>query len=249
MPVMEHYILVFIIGVVASFVGSFAGGTISLISMSSLLAIGIPAHLAVSVFRVGATSFFFGGFFEYLRKKTIIWKSVLLLTLISIPTAYFGAKLSLSLDEAVFEKVLGVAILIFLPLTFFKKDLGVLKKHVTKGMLFVGYFLQIIIRFISGLIPAGGGVLETYNLMYFFGFTIIELKAVTRIPLIVGNIIGFVVFASQGIFDLKLSIFFAVGTFLGGFIGARYVIKTGNNALRYVLMATILIVTLQILIF
>lgn len=94
----------------AGFIDSIAGGG-GLISLPALLAVGMPAHLAL-----GTNKFMsmFGTFFaalNYARKSKVIWKAAL----IGIPAALLGSYLGAKLTLFISAKTLAWILIILLP--------------------------------------------------------------------------------------------------------------------------------------
>jgi len=241
----EIILITFIAGLISAFIGSLISGASSMISITALLVLGVPAHLSLSTFRFSNIFWHIGGLFEYAKKKKVVWKYVIPLILITIPTTILGVKLALSIDEEFFAKILKVLILIFIPLTLLNKKLGVEPRVVTKTKVKIGYFFNAVIRVWAGMFPFGAGIFHTYNYVYFFGLTLLQLKGTSRIPGIASNLVGFLTFLYAGVVDWKLALSLGFGMLFGGFIGARYTIRIGDNILRYFLILSIIFLIIK----
>ena len=118
-----------------------------MVSVASLTALGLPPHLVLGTHRVGLIGSDIGGLIRYLRSGKILWNLVLPFTLIGLCGAYIGARIVLSLDGEILSKVIGFALLLFIPFSLFKPRLGIVSHAVSqtrKIVGYVGYFLSTI---------------------------------------------------------------------------------------------------------
>lgn len=237
------------VGLVAGFIGSFISGAQSLTALSSLLALGIPAHLAFSIHRFGGIGFMGGGLLRYFKSGHVVWKYVLPITLLSALGTGIGTRLVLEINEDILTKVVGIAMLIFIPITLWKRDLGVVKATVSRAKERIGYLTYFLLKIWGGIFPFGVGVFLTYNYLYFWGVTLLEARGTSRIPGIAGTLTAAAVFILSGVVDWGLGLTFLVANFVGAFLGAHYAIKAGNKILQYLVMASIAFLVLKTLIF
>jgi len=76
MQELPFLLLLFFVGFISSFIGNFVSGGTSLIGTTSMLALGIPPHLAIATQAIGTFGWRIGGLREFLNAKKIIWKLV-----------------------------------------------------------------------------------------------------------------------------------------------------------------------------
>ena len=92
-------LFVFITGIVASFIGSVAAGS-GIISISALLFLGIPPHIALGTSNFGDIGSKIGNMVRFARSKNmgVLKRDVIVLTLISVPATMLGSRIVVSLD-------------------------------------------------------------------------------------------------------------------------------------------------------
>jgi uncharacterized membrane protein YfcA len=56
-------LIILLIGLISSFFGSFVSGGLSMLSLPALLLFGLPPHLALGTYRLGAFGYDAGGLF------------------------------------------------------------------------------------------------------------------------------------------------------------------------------------------
>ncbi|MCB9359562.1 sulfite exporter TauE/SafE family protein [Candidatus Woesearchaeota archaeon] len=241
-------IFIFIVGLIASFVGTIGAGS-GLISIPALIFIGIPPHLAIATNKFGMFGMKTGGLQVYIRHKKILWPYVIPFTLIGIIGAVLGAKLLLDIDESILSKVIGISLIAIAAIMFFNKKLGVLYEKVSKRMKIIGYSLYFLSTIWSSFFSAGSGFFRGFINMTFFKFTIIQSKATTKIPMIIADIVTISIFAFAGIIDYIYGIILLVGMYLGSFTGAHVNIQKGEQWVKNIYLAFVIIFAVQILFF
>lgn len=240
-------LLLFSIGFLASFIGNFISGGISLVGVSSMLFFGMPAHLALATQSVGTLGWRLGGLREFWKAKKIIWNLVVPLAIFAFIGSVIGSHILVSTNEAIINKLVSFVILLFIPVSLVKKNLGVERIVVSKTKKYLGYVCYFLASVWTGFFSAGAGIFFLYIYMYFFGLTILELKGTDKIPGVFLDIGSIIVFAFSGLLHPVYIAIYFIGTFLGSIIGAKYAIKLGDRWLRIIIMITIALFSLKLL--
>ncbi len=243
-------ILIFLLGITGGIVGSISGGY-GLVTVPALLLFGLPPHVALGVSNFSGIGFRTGNFIKISQHKNlgIKWKDVLILTLISVPATIIGAKLVIAVDSKTLTKIMGVVLLILLPLMFSKRDLGVKENRAKGAKRFGAHVLFFLCRVWSGFFSPGSGLLETYIKMKAYGYTILQGKAVTRIPHILADLGGVIVFIIAGFMNWRYAIIMFVGMLIGGYFGMGYAIKKGDAWLKPLVGVIIVITAVKMIFF
>ncbi len=161
-------------------------------------------------------------FIQYYRKVPFRWRLFLLLTVLSVPAAFFGGMISL--DPSLYKKILGV-FLIFPILRF----AGLLpgnstgeKEVNTVAALAIG----AAIGFLSGLIGIGGGIILSPVLLLLGWAAMKETAAISALFITVNSVAGLLGNASTGfVLDPQMGWLAGVavaGGTLGAYLGANY---------------------------
>lgn len=251
LPILYHkpvdLLIVFIIGLAASFFGSLVSGGLALFALSGLLATGLSPLLALGTFRVGAAGFTLGGLYKYKKANKIVWKLVPYMTVAGLLGAYIGANLIISLDESVLERIIGFAILLFIPFSIFRPKLGVVSKVVSTKSVLLGHVFYFFASIWGGAVAVGTGIVSVYPMMHFYGLTLLQVKGTNRLPTLAKVLVILFVFNSYGLIDWEIGLIFALGMFIGGSAGAHYAIKLGDSNLRWILLAFVAILSLKLI--
>jgi uncharacterized membrane protein YfcA len=110
-------LMIFAIGFVSSLFGAFMSGGTSLLSFTLLSAYGFAPFAALGIFKVGSLGLQVGGLYNYAKADKIVWRLVIPMTLIGVVGAYIGARLVVSLEEELFSRIIGIALLCCLPIS------------------------------------------------------------------------------------------------------------------------------------
>jgi len=234
-------IIVFLVGLAASFIGGLVGGGGGLLSIPVLNIFGLPANIAVATNRFGSLGMAISSIFKFAKAKKIIFKYVLLLTVLSIIGSIIGAKILIEIDEALLSKMIGVLILIMLPLVFVKGNFGIVRRVIPKYYKIFGFIGYFGIAIYDGFFGAGAGIIATYTLVFLFGLTYIEANATDKIPWFLNTIISASIFAYYGLIHYFYGIILLLGMLVGGYIGAHIAIKKGNNFIRMIFSIIVII--------
>jgi uncharacterized membrane protein YfcA len=225
------FIGIFLIGVAASVIGTLVGGG-SLLSIGFLIFIGLPPQVAIATDRFGSLGQAIAAFFTFHQSKKIIWKYVVLLSLLSLIGSLIGANILLQIDAVILKNVVGVLMLLLLPIFFLQKDIGTERRKAHLISIIIGAGLYLLVQILTGFLGGGTGTLIFYILMLCFGLTIIEVSATQLIPVFILNISSVIIFASHGIIDYKMGIVLLAGMALGGYLGAHLALQKGELWVR-----------------
>ncbi|MCW3123987.1 MAG: hypothetical protein JWQ38_3479 [Flavipsychrobacter sp.] len=151
---MQHWELLFFFFVIAGVYASvgFGGGS-SYLAILALYALPVPEmRLTALVCNIIVVT---GGTAIYISSKQVAWKKIIPLVLVSVPMAFFGARMKLSVDT--FFIILGCSLLTAAVLLWIKtrKNVDVLfgqPNYMRDGA------LGVAIGFLSGMVGIGGGI-------------------------------------------------------------------------------------------
>ncbi len=243
-------ILFFIIGIISAFVGSVSGGA-GLVAMPLLLALGLPTQIALGSYNFGDIGFKIGNIIKFAQIKNLGIKrrDVIILTLIAVPATAIGASLVVSINPEILNKLIGVILLIIIPLLFINKNLGIKEDRAVGRKRVVSHIAFFFARVWAGFFSPGSGITETYIKMRGYGYTILQGKAVTRIPHILATIGSVIIFIKSDFVNFRVAIILFLGMVIGGYMGTSYAVKKGDAFLKPLLGIVILITAVKMLFF
>lgn len=219
--------------------------------MPLLLALGIPTHIALGSYNFGDIGFKLGNVIKFAQFKNlgIKRKDVIILTLIAVPATGMGSSLVVSINPEVLNTLIGVILIIIVPLLFINKNLGIKEDRAVGKRRIISHVLFFFVRVWAGFFSPGSGITETYIKMRGYGYTILQGKAVSRIPHILATIGSVIIFIKSDFINYRLAIILFLGMLVGGYMGTSYALKKGDTFLKPLLGIIILITAVKMLLF
>jgi len=248
LEIISSWILVFLIGLLASFIGTLSAGA-GLISIPLLISLGMPPHIAIATNMLGLIGFDLGPLKNYCKHKKIRWKFAFPFTLMAVLGSALGAKILLEVNEDILSTIIGLMILFMIPFIYMNRNLGIVRNITTKIKVIIGYILRFFIGIWDGFFGAGSGFFSSFTNMSFFGFTIIESKATSKIPSIISSLVALSIFALAGIIDYVNGGILFMGMFVGGYIGGHIIIKKGDKWVKKLYLIVIILLAIKLIFF
>jgi len=242
------YTLIFLLGLLGSVIGSIAAGA-GLITLPGLLLLGVPPHIALATVKFGGIGFRVGALVNYFKHRLIIWRLVIPMCILGIIGGVIGASLLIAVNKEILTKLVGILLLILLPFLFIKRNVGIVRKKISKTKEVFAHFLYFLARIWGGFFSPGSGFINMYIMINAYGLTILQGKGTTRIPLIISDISGVIVFILVSYIDFRMGIALFLGMLLGGYIGSHIAIKKGNKWIKPIIVIFIILASIKLIFF
>jgi uncharacterized membrane protein YfcA len=242
-----YLIAIFIAGIISGFIGAVSGGG-GIISISLLLALGIPPQITLASNKFGGIGLSMGALYKYIKEKKIIWKYVVGLTVAGILGSLIGSKILIDSNQNFLKIFTIVMLLLLVPTVFMKRNFGTMHLETSKSKKILGYFLYFLISIIASFF-GGFGMFLIVIVVYFLGLPFIEGNATELVSYTAFSIVSTIIFMINGLVNYYIGILLFIGMTIGGYIGAHTAIKKGNNWVKaffvVMLMASIIKVLLS----
>ena len=232
------------VGVLSGFLNVIAGGG-SLLALPVLVFMGLPGNVANGTNRVAIVAQNASAFTSFFRKGYSELRTMLTLALCAVPGAALGAYLGTQVSGELFNRILGGLMIVLLILMSRKPaDAEVAEKP---RRLVLGHFLMVAVGFYGGFIQAGVGFFVMAVLYRVVGLDLIRVNAYKVFIIGIYTLVALAIFADRGLVLWLAGAALAVGTTIGGWIGAHYTIKRGERLIRVVLNAVLVIMAVRLL--
>jgi len=245
MSPLELFIL-FLAGFGAGFIDSVAGGG-GIITLPTLLAVGIPPHFAIATNKLQSS---FGSFTATLNytKRGLLSPSKILR---GIFFTFIGATVGAIAIQFVFSGFLinfTIVMLIFLFFfMLFNKKLGHEKvAHKIKPSIFYTVF-GLLIGFYDGFFGPGTGSFWTIALVSLLGLHLKEATAETKAFNFTSNIVSLIVFIFSGLVLWKVGFLMGIGQIAGAYMGSTMVSKRDVTFIRYIFLFVVAATILKLI--
>ena len=230
-----EYILLFIVAIIANFFSALAGGGAGLIQFPVLIFLGLPFGTALATHKVASVALGVGATARHLRESHFDWKFCLLILATGLPGVILGARLILQVPEKWAQIALGLLTIGLGLYSFFKQDLGqhYQPKRFDKRGLTLGSLAIFAVGFLNGSLTSGTGLFLTLWLIHWFGMDYKRAVAYTLVLVgLVWNFTGAVTLGMIGTIKWDWVPPLLAGSFIGGYLGAHFSIKKGNQLIK-----------------
>jgi uncharacterized membrane protein YfcA len=238
---MEWLVVVtFFIGLASSLLSGMSGGGGGFITMPYfLLVVGLPPANALATAKMGGVGTSFGAMTAFRGKglvhKGLVYKFMAITVVCSLVSAWLIPRL----DPTLFEKIIGVFLLLLIPTLFINKAAfqpGDRARH----WVGLGFGLYVVFSFLQTLIGTGMGSILVLILMFLFGLSALESNATKRVAQSVQSVILFGLLAVQGLVFWWHGIAGLLGSVIGSHLGTHIAIKKGSRFVKAMLAVVML---------
>lgn len=238
-------LILFIVGAVAAFINVNAGGGSSL-TLPALIFLGLDASVANGTNRVAIIFQNVSAVYSFKREKYYELKNSLILSLLSLPGAIAGAIFAVKISNEVFEKVLGIImILIIVTMIIPQKREKIVTPDfrvdwkVVLSMLLIGFY--------GGFLQVGVGFIIMALLHNLLKLDLIRVNMHKVFIVFVFTIPALLIFIFTDNVNWFYGLSLSAGNALGGWWGAKLSVKKGEKFIRAVLIISIFIMAIKLL--
>ena len=233
-----------LVGIAFGVINTLAGGG-SIMSLTALLLLGLPPHLANGTNRVGGLIQSLSATLAFLRARLIPRRALMCAAPAATLGALFGARLSLLFPELLLERLIAVALLTF-SLALLAPQRWLERPPPPAS----GAPLQVLSAFFIGLyggfLQAGIGILLLWMGRRFYGLSV---EAATALKVTVATALtipALLVFWYHGQIFWLAGGALATGGAVGALLAVRWTQSHGVRAIRYGLLATASLFSLKL---
>lgn len=237
------------VGIVAGAVNTIAGGG-SLMAVPALIFLGLPATIANATNRVGVLFQSVAASIHFKRADKLDVRGTLPLFFPTCVGAIIGALLSVDIDDALLEKIIGVAMVVMLSgITFAPKLLleagnGKGLRHIWRGWRYLGFF---VVGLYGGFLQAGVGVFLLLTLVVFNGQDLIRANASKVLLIGLFTAPAMAIYIHNDLIRWAPGLGLAVGSVIGAWLGAKMTMSWGPRFVRWVLIFVISVSSTRLL--
>jgi len=229
-------------GLLVGFINTLAGGG-SIISLSVLMMLGLPANLANGTNRIAITIQTLTATTSFKQQKVLETRKALLLSIPAVLGSLLGAWFAVDIQEDVFEKAIGVIMLIMLVFILYKPQkfiygrTNISDKPLTWSTYLVFFFIGIY----GGFIHMGVGYFLLAGIVGMAGFDLVKANAIKVFVVLAYAPFTLLVFLWYGQVNWKYGLILAIGAVIGALVASRLAVKKGVVFVKWVIVVVILI--------
>lgn len=228
----------FAVGIINTMAGS---GTV--LTFSILMALGIPAPMANGTIRLGVIMQTGTAALRFHKNNKLDVKKGIILAIPVIIGSVIGAIIAVNMPHALFEKIIGVSLLILLVFIIFdpKKWLVEQKEKTNKKVSVFQFILFLFVGLYGGFIHIGVGIFLLSSLVLQVGYDLVKANALKVFIVFLYSPFALAVYVFGGQVEWMLGLVAAIGNFAGGYVGSNLAIKKGASFIRVLLIVIVVI--------
>lgn len=240
-------IVIVLAGVLVGFINTLSGGG-SVISLSLLLILGLPASIANGTNRISI-------FFQTLSSVTSFTRQKMFDSMrpvwLSIPAtigSVLGAWMAVDVDERIIEIAMAVAMVIMVFFLFYKPDRWLKENPELLSGPLRWWQLAIFfcVGFYGGFIQVGVGYFLLMSLVLGIGYDLVKANAVKNLIVFLYAIFALLVFVIDGKVNYLYGLVLSAGSVIGALIASYLAVKKGAGFIRAVIVASVILTILQV---
>ena len=244
------FISLFFLGVLVGFINLVSAGG-SLITLPTLIFLGLPPTIANGTNRIGILIQNFLGMYQFYKKGLINWKLNFILAIPAVIGSIIGAQYAIELSDDAFNNVLAIVMIVLLILIFLKPQQYIkIEKSswLVKNKMIILSIVFIFIGFYGGFIQAGVGFLIIIFLTLLDKeMLLVEMHSVKTVVVTIYLLISTFVFIYNGQINWSYALVLSIGSGIGGWIGGRFAVNVSEKFLQAVLAVIVIVLTLYLI--
>jgi uncharacterized membrane protein YfcA len=246
MTIVEIIVLI-ISGLLVGFINTLAGGG-SIISLSILMFLGLPANVANGTNRVAIFIQNIAAVGSFKQQKVLDHKKGFWLAIPATIGSVIGAWIAVDLNEDIIEKAIAIVMLIMMfvilykPQRWLKGKKELQEKKVTVGQFILFFFIGIY----GGFLHMGVGYALLAGIVLGAGYDLVKANAIKVFIILIWAPVILVVFLIHGQVNFYYGLVLSIGNVAGALIASRLAVKKGANFVRWVIVVVIILTIAQV---
>ncbi len=234
-------------GIMVGFINTLAGGG-SAISLSVLMMMGLSPAMANGTNRIAILLQNIAAVGSFKKQKVLDSRKSLLLSIPAVLGSLLGAWLAVDIEKDIFEKAIGIILLIMLVFMFYKPKNWVMENTalVNKALTWKQFALFFAIGVYGGFIQVGVGYFLLASLVLGAGYDLVKANAAKVLIVGMYMIFSIIVYVYHDLVNYTMGFTLAIGTVIGALIASRLAVKKGAKFVRWVMVFIIIFTSLHL---
>jgi len=230
-----------LLGFAAGILGSMIGLGGGIIVVPVLTFLGFPPTAAASNSLFAALSNSIASTISYSRQKRIEYSLGLKLGLLAIPGTVLGAVISTDVTPEIFKILFGFVLIASAAYIFLRKKIETREKTLSHQMMVFAVGVSFFAGIISSFFGIGGGIIFVPLMVVGMGMAMKKAAPTSQLILLFTSLSGVITHSILGHPDFIQAGFLAIGSFIGGLVGARLSLDIKERYLQILVTVVILI--------
>ncbi|MEK9751435.1 MAG: sulfite exporter TauE/SafE family protein [Flavobacteriaceae bacterium] len=242
-----QWLLITVVGFIAGFVNTLAGGG-SIITLPAMILVGLDPTVANATNRLGIMLSALSAASGFKSKKVSVMPFSLYLGLAATIGAVIGAMIAVEFDKRLFNKVLAIIMIIIVVLMILQPRIqrAISVERLSGKPLWFTLMIFLLLGVYGGFINAGMGLLMILWLNLFNGLDLIRTNATKVLVTAIYTSAALAVFIWNDLIDWLIGLLLAFGNMVGGWIAARLSVKKGEGFIRAALLVMVILMAVKL---
>jgi len=231
------------------FIDSIAGGG-GLITLPGYMLAGLPSHFAIGTNKISSMMGTSVSFYRTIRRGIMRWKLAIPSIACGLIGSSIGARIALSLDDAVFKKIMLVILPICVLVVLSKKlfqDGDRHKEFITVKLVILVSAISLFVGTYDGFYGPGTGTFLLIGYMAIAKLTLNTSYANMKAVNLASNLGSFVIYILNGKVLIPLGIAAGLCNMLGNYLGSGLALKNGSKIVRPVIIIVVVLLMIKII--
>ncbi len=239
---MVEIITLIVAGLLVGFINTLAGGG-SIISLSVLMMLGLPAPIANGTNRIAITIQTLTATTSFRQQKVLETRKAIYLSIPAILGSLIGAWFAVDIREDIFEKAIGVVMLIMLVFILYKPQKYIYGRTdiSEKPLTWKTYIVFFFIGIYGGFLHMGVGYFLLAGIVGMAGFDLVKANAIKVFVVLAYVPFTLIIFIWYNQVNWMYGLILAIGAVAGALIASRLAVSRGVNFVKWVIVVVILI--------
>ncbi|MBG9801680.1 sulfite exporter TauE/SafE family protein [Brevibacillus laterosporus] len=241
----EHLLVIVLIGIVSSFIGTLAGGG-GLITLPAMMLTGIPIQTSIATNKFSSGIAAFSSVFYFINRKQLKAKAILKNLFVALAGGIGGALLTAHFSEQAMNMLALILLVIVFVITMMNKEWSESGQEaedvvvMTKWKALLPFFIAV---YDGGFGPGS----STFGILYYLKNhqNYIQAVQLTRVLILGSCTGGFIVFYQTGFFHWSYAIAMALGSVIGSQIGLLVLPRVSIKIAKVLLVTIICLLITQ----
>ena len=231
-----------IAGLMVGFINTLAGGG-SIVSLSVLMLLGLPAPLANGTNRVAIAIQTLTATASFKQQKVLPVKKSIQLAVPAVIGSILGAWIAVDINEDILEKAIGVIMLIMLVFILYKPQKYIFGRAeiIEKPLNWKQAVIFFLIGLYGGFIHMGVGYFLLMGIVVGAGFDLVKANAVKVFIVLIYTPFTLLVFVFNDLVNWKYGLILAIGNVIGAFVASRLAVSKGVVFVKWVIVGVVIL--------
>lgn len=229
-------------GLLVGFINTLAGGG-SIISLSVLMLLGLPANVANGTNRIAIAVQNLTAVSSFRQQKVLETRKGLWLALPAVAGSVLGAWIAADINKEIFEYAVGVIMIMMMFFILYKPQRWI-KEHrqlTRKKVTWLQFLIFFLIGIYGGFIQMGVGYFLLAAIVLGAGYELVKANAIKVLIVLLYTPFAMVVFFLNDQINWAYGLVMTLGNVGGAYLASRLAVSWGAEFVRWVIIVVILV--------